>query len=158
MDELGIITHGCSPYGETFIHASEKVADGLKDFGYVMYERGFRMTPAPNSEVLAIIGEPYFQREYDEFSGHDYTPEGHLSGYAAAVKCGRTVVFSVPILEAYGKYAAPNYRILFGNCIDLLLPKPPYATAGQAAWRRVWFKREQRSRPSDQLLSGTPGT
>jgi hypothetical protein len=124
MDELGIITHGCSPYRETFIHASEKVADGLKDFGYVMYERGFRMTPAPNSEVLAIIGEPYFQREYDEFSGHDYTPEGHLSGYAAAVKCGRTVVFSVPILEAYGKYAAPNYRILFGNCIDLLLPKP----------------------------------
>ena len=37
-------------------------------------ERGFRMTPAPNSEVLAIISEPYFRGNTMSSQG-DYTPE-----------------------------------------------------------------------------------
>lgn len=124
MDELGIETHGTSPYSHTFVHASEKVSGGLADYGYVMYEPGFRMTPRLGAEVLATVGEPYFQREYDHFSGHEYTPEDCLSKYAAIVKNGSAITFSVPVLEAYGKHAAPNYRILLGNCIDLLLPEP----------------------------------
>jgi hypothetical protein len=123
MDELGIETHGPSPYSHTFLHASEKVSRGLADYGYVMYETGFRMTPAPGAETLVSVGEPYFQRDYNHFSGHEYTPEDRLSKYAAVVKNGKVITFSVPILEAYGKHAAPNYRILLGNCIDLLLPE-----------------------------------
>jgi hypothetical protein len=124
MDELGIAAFGPSPYTHTFLHASEKVSKGLADYGYVMYEQGFRMKALDGAETLVFVGEPYFQREFNHFSGHEYTPEDRVTEYAAAVKNGRVLTFSVPILEAYGKHAAPNYRILLGNCIDLLLPEP----------------------------------
>ncbi|GLX68440.1 alpha-amylase family protein [Paenibacillus glycanilyticus] len=124
LREMGIEVHGLSPYSHTFLHASPEVSHRLADYGYVMYEKGFRMTPVSGAESLVTIGEPYFQREYNRFSGHEYTPEAQLSPYAAAVKNGKVITFSVPILEAYGKHAAPNYRQLLGNCIDLLISQP----------------------------------
>ncbi|QGQ98377.1 hypothetical protein EHS13_27570 [Paenibacillus psychroresistens] len=124
LDELGIVVHGLSPFTHTFLHANEKVSNGLADLGYVMYEPCFRMVPAPEAEALVQVGEPYFQREYNHFSGHFYTPEDKLSEYAAVIKKGRVITFSVPILEAYGKHAVTNYRILLGNCIDLLIEEP----------------------------------
>lgn len=124
MDELGIEVHGASPYSHTFLHATSEVSDGLPNYGCVMYERGFRMIPSQGAEALVMVGEPYFQREYNHFSGHEYTPENGISEYAAVIQSGRTITFSVPILEAYGKHAVPNYRILLGNCIRRLLPNP----------------------------------
>jgi len=89
-----------------------------------MYEKGFRMKPLEGAESLVKVGEPYFQREFNHFSGHEYTPEDQISEFSAVVKNNRVITFSVPIVEAYGKHAAPNYRTLLGNCIDLLLPQP----------------------------------
>jgi hypothetical protein len=82
------------------------------------------MMPVSGAEALVTVGEPYFQREYNHFLGHEYTPEEKLSKYAAVVKNGKVITFSVPILEAYGKHAPPNYRTLLCNCIELLLPEP----------------------------------
>lgn len=124
MKEFGISTHGPSPFKHTFLHATPAVSIGLADYGYVMYEKGFRMTPETGTESLVAVGEPYFEREYDKFSGHEYTSEVHISSYSATVRKGKVITFSVPILEAYGLHAAPNYRILLGNCIDLLLINP----------------------------------
>ncbi len=124
MEELGILSHGQSEYTHTFLHASGEVSADLPEYGCVMYEPGFRMTPMPQSQSLVTVGKPYFQREYHHFSGHEYTPEDKLSTFSAVVKHGRTVTFSVPILEAYGKHAVPYYRTLLGNCIRLLLPDP----------------------------------
>jgi len=142
MDELGIETYGPSPYSHTYLHASEKVSKGLRDYGYVMYERGFRMKPKPGAEALVMIGEPYFERDYRHFSGHEYTPEDKISDYAAAVRNGQVITFSVPILEAYGKHASPNYRILLGNCIDLLLEKPILRADGPSKLETTVIRKE----------------
>lgn len=124
LEEMGVEVFGESPFTHTFLHASEKVSAGLEDYGYVMYEQGFRMKASEGAESLVQIGEPYFQRDFHQFSGHEYTPEDQLSSYSAAVKNGKVITFSVPIIEAYGKHASPNHRVLLGNCIDLLLPEP----------------------------------
>ncbi len=124
LQEQGIMTHGPSPYTHTFLHPQGAAAQGISDYGHVMYEQGYRMTAGEDADVLIAIGEPYFQRDYTHFSGHEYTPESTLSDYAAAVQCGRVITFAVPFLEAYGKHAQPVYRRLLGNCIDLLMPDP----------------------------------
>jgi hypothetical protein len=124
MNEMGIESDGISPYEHTFLHAGESVSKGMADYGHVMYERGFRMKPQAGAESLAAIGEPYFERDYRHFSGHEYTPEDRLTEYAAVARKGNVITFSVPLFEAYGLHASPNYRILLGNCIDLLIPEP----------------------------------
>lgn len=124
LPDLGIEVEGPSPFSHTFLRATAKVSRGLADYDYVMYEPGFRMKPAGAAESLVRVVEPWFERSWLGFCGHSYTPPAKLSPYSAVVRNGRAITFSVPILEAYGRHAAPNYRTLLRNCIDLLLPRP----------------------------------
>jgi hypothetical protein len=132
LPELGIQVHGQSPYSHTFLRAGAEVNRGLPAFDTVMYENGFRMTPADGAKALVQVVEPYFERTYDHFSGHSYTAPDKLSEYAAAVQNGRVITFSVPLLEAFAKNASVPYRQILGNCIDLLLPQPLIRDGGPA--------------------------
>jgi hypothetical protein len=131
LPELGIQAHGESPYSHTFLRPlAKEIQTSAPAFDHVMYERGFRMTPAGDARALVGVVEPYFERSYDRFSGHEYTAPDKLSPYAAAVQNGRVITFSVPILEAFGKHAAVVYREILGGCIDLLLPRPVIRAGG----------------------------
>ena len=134
LPELGIEAHGASPYTHTFLRPLGEIGRGIPAFDFVMYERGFRMTPAAGTgaQTLVQVVEPYFQRDYDHFSGHEYTPPDRVSEFAAAVQNGRVVTFAVPILEAFGKHASVAYRQILGNCIDRLLPDPLIRDGGPA--------------------------
>ena len=124
LEEQGIEVSGPSPFSHTFLHAEPGADRDIEDYGFVMYEPGYRMKPIAGAQSLVRVGEPYFERSYDRFSGHSYTPEAGLSEYSAVVQNGRVITFSVPIFEAYGKHASPVYRRIIGNCIDRLLPEP----------------------------------
>ena len=39
-----------------------------------MYDRTVRMKAVDGAEAVASIVEPYFEREWFRFSGHEYTP------------------------------------------------------------------------------------
>ena len=97
-----------------------------------MYERGFRMTPGESAQVLCGVVEPYFERSYEHFSGHSYTPPAGLSEYAAIIQSGRAITFAVPLLQAFGQHANVPYRELLGGCLDRLLPRPLLRTGGPA--------------------------
>ena len=124
LKEQGISTHGPSPYSHVFLRPVREIQAGIDPFDTVMYERGFRMTAAKGSQALCRVVEPYFERSYDRFSGHEYTPPDCLSRFAAAVQHGSVITFAVPILEAFGKHANVAYRQILGHCIDRLLPRP----------------------------------
>ena len=142
MEELGIVAHGDSPYTHTFLRPDPAVAQDMAAFDTVMYERGFRMTAAEGAETLCKVVEPYFERTFDHFSGHDYTPPDRLSSYAAAVQRDRAITLSVPLLTAFGKHANVPYRQLLGNCIRRLLPQPLIVDGGPAHLEATAVRRE----------------
>jgi hypothetical protein len=143
LPEMGIEVHGLSPYTHTFMRASDEVRLGLPEFDFVMYEQGYRMTPTSGARSLVQVVEPYFQRSYDHFSGHEYTPPNQVSPYAAAIQNGRVITFSVPLLEAFGKHASLAYRQILGNCIALLLPDPLIRDQGPAHLEATAVRRDQ---------------
>ena len=130
LAELGIEVHGPSPYSHVFLRPFSELQKVTPAFDTVMYERGFRMTPRENAQVLCGIVEPYFERSYEHFSGHSYTPPGDLSEYAAVIQSGRAITFAVPLLQAFGQHANVPYRELLGGCLDRLLPRPLLRTGG----------------------------
>jgi hypothetical protein len=136
LHEQGVVCHGESPYQHTFIHPEPTVRQGLDDYGYVMYERGVRIIPEEGAEVLARVGEPYFERMYNKFCGHWYTPEEKVSEYAAIVKNGRIITMAYPFLTAYAMHAVPMYRDLIGNCIKTLI-EPYVMTNGPSSMEAV---------------------
>ncbi|MCX7013829.1 MAG: alpha-L-fucosidase [Candidatus Sumerlaeota bacterium] len=132
MKELGIETHGESPFTVTYLHSDASLGKDLTALDHVMYERGFRMTPAKGAKALCRVVEPYFERTYDRFCSHRQTPPDRLSRYAAVVQNGRVITFANPIFEAFAKHASVPYRRLVGACLDRLLPQPLLRDQGPA--------------------------
>ncbi|MCH2176930.1 MAG: alpha-L-fucosidase [Lentisphaeria bacterium] len=122
LNEAGIEDFGVSPYSHTFMHVDETIRGDIMDYGHVMYENGRRLKPVAGAKSLCQIGEPYFERDYDHFSGHEYTPENELSAFSGIIHHGNVITFSMPIFKAYGIHAQPIYRKIIGNCMDLLMP------------------------------------
>lgn len=73
---VGDLLHpsGQIPYSHVFLRPFGELQKVTAPFDTVMYERGFRMTPRPGAQVLCGVVEPYFERTYERFSGHSYTP------------------------------------------------------------------------------------
>lgn len=130
LEEQGVVSHGPSPYSHVFLRPERAIQAGIDPFDTVMYEPTVRMTAAKGAQVLCRIVEPYFERSYNRFCGHEYTPPDRLSPFAAVVQKGSVLTFAMPILEAFGKHANVPYRQILGNCLDRLLPQPLLRDAG----------------------------
>lgn len=129
MKELGIEVSGLSPYSHTFLRPL-KGGTATEGFDTVVYERGFRVRPTGEAEALYGVVEPYFERSYDRFSGHLYTPPDKLSEWAAVVRNGPVVSVAVPLLESFGRHANEPYGRLLGELVGALLPDPLVRTSG----------------------------
>lgn len=123
---LGITIEGPSPYSHVFW----RKADGSDDFPHVDYENGLRLLATEDGVVRYTVVEPYFERTWDQFCGHDYTPPGPASPYAAVVTTERAAVFATPLFSAYGRNAATLYRVALGAVLDELLPDPLVRVSG----------------------------
>jgi hypothetical protein len=126
----GVEYFGPSPFSNVFIRPGAPLG-GASGFDHVMYDRTLRLKAAGGGEVLASIVEPYFEREWDRFSGHNYTPTSNVeSEWAAIVQNGKTITAAVPLLQAMGNHGAPAYRELIRGCLERLMPRPALRAGG----------------------------
>jgi hypothetical protein len=133
LDELGIEVDGPSPFTHVFLHPEGPLEQATAPYNTVIYERGFRMTARDGAEVLCGVIEPYFERTYEHFSGHSYTPPRTTqSEYAAVVRSGNVITWAVPVFQSFGLHANVPYRELLGGCLDLVLPDPLVRVGGPA--------------------------
>lgn len=119
-----------APQSHLFLHPVAVVAQGLPDFAHVMYEPTRRLRPDADGEALVLLGEPYFPRTYDRFSGHEYTVEARITDDAAMVQGDRVLTFAPPVFTTYGEHPSPYFRQLFGNCLRRLLRDPLVVAGG----------------------------
>ena len=129
LPQLGVQDAGRSDYTHTYLrHVGED--DG---FAHIMYEPSLALVPSPGAEVLYELIDPYFERSWDAFSGHDYTPAALDTPHAAAaVLHGRTATVAAPLFTAIGKHAAAVYQQLLGDILDRLLPDRLLRVGGPA--------------------------
>ncbi|WP_020574907.1 alpha-L-fucosidase [Actinopolymorpha alba] len=129
LPEQAITVEGDSPYTHTCVRLGDKLRGCTPDFDTVVYERGLRIKPA-GADVLAHVVEPYFERTWEHFSGHSYTPPDRVSDYAAITQNGSVVTIALPWFEAFGRHANVPYREIFGAVLARLLPDPLLRAGG----------------------------
>ena len=154
MKEMGIASHGDSPYTTTYLRPARSTAKCVTATDHVMYDRGFRMTPTRGATKLCSVVEPYFERTYEHFCSHFQTPPAKRSRYAAIVQNGRCITFAVPIFGAYGRHGNTPYRQILGTCIDRLLPQPLIRAGGPAHLETSVIRKGKRT--AVHLLSYIP--
>ena len=125
LDAYKVNYEGAEPYDFTFFEALSDVDQELPDMLTTVYEPGIAMTVTEGSKVLARLYKPYFNHEeWDLYHEHLYIPPKEDTGRPALVECGNIFHFSFPIFKNYINHAAVPHRILFRNCLNLVLSEP----------------------------------
>ncbi|HEY3416216.1 MAG TPA: alpha-amylase family protein, partial [Armatimonadota bacterium] len=96
------------------------------DFSYSYYEGpGSRVQPMPGTQVLAVGHATYFNRTWEHFTSHGFTPPlSQPASYPAVTRNGNVIYLHGPVFTAYQRHGNLTFRELVGNCLRLLLPQP----------------------------------
>jgi hypothetical protein len=118
---------GPSPFTAAFLHREDVDTGG---FDTVAHGRALRATAVPGAEVLARFVRPYFERTWEHFSGHSYTPPDALTDEVAVAVRDRVVAVPWPLLEAFAEHGNEAYRELLGAALTRVLPDPLLQAGG----------------------------
>ena len=124
LKNLGVEMKGDALYSPDFLLPKGKIAKNLPATEHVMYLQGMEVKAKPDSEVLAEVIVPYFNRSYKHFCSHRHTPSAGKVGYPGIVQKGKATYFVHPIFTQYNKNAPRWCKRLFLDTLDLLLPEP----------------------------------
>ncbi|SRR6266568_3445891 len=127
-DEMGVDYLGPCASVPDYFEVTESALHTIvsrPDFAYSLYEGpGVRVAPRSGTARLAEAYESYFNRTWQHFSSHDFTPpQAEAAGYPAITRREDVVYIYGPIFAAYQKHGNLTFRALVGRCLDLLLPE-----------------------------------
>jgi Hypothetical glycosyl hydrolase 6/Beta-galactosidase trimerisation domain len=118
---------GTAPFSTTFLRGVAQrsgEAPPLAPFGVRVHGESFVLDGTVPTEAMMELVFPYFERSYDAFSGHSYTPPAVGSGRGAVVRNNAVIVLAAPLFSAIAEEGNPEYRRIIGECLDALLPRP----------------------------------
>ena len=118
---LPVELHGPSEFTNAFLRREDVDTRG---FDTVAHGRAVRATAAEGATVLARFVRPYFERTWEHFSGHSYTPPDSLTDEVAVAVKDRVVAIPWPLLEAFAEHGNEAYRELLGAALQRVLPDP----------------------------------
>ena len=88
-----------------------------------------RVRPRPGTETLADAYETYFNRTWEHFTSHGFTPAlAQKANYPAVTRRGDVVYLHGPVFGAYQQYGNLAFRALVGQCLRLLVTAPVVET------------------------------
>lgn len=96
-----------------------------RDASHVMYQRGTAVSVGTDTEVLATVDAPYFNRTWQHFCSHAHTPSaGRSAGYPGVTQKGNCIYFAHPVFGQYFTNAPRWCKTLVGAALRRLLPSP----------------------------------
>lgn len=130
LSPLGVVIGSDLPFSHVFLRPTDELG-GSNGFDHVVYRRGVALETTKPATVLCRIVTPYFERSWNEFSGHSYTASsGELADEPAVIQIGSVIVTAVPLLQSVATDAAPVFRDLLRAIVDRLLPRPLVKAGG----------------------------
>jgi hypothetical protein len=123
-DLMGVHYDGPAPFAPDYLLAGPEIADGIAPMPHVCEAAGVRLRAIPGVMTLATSGAPYFNRTWEHFCSHQYTPFSHDSGAPLVVEHGGVITIARPLFAEYAQSSRTVHRRLIANCLARLLPRP----------------------------------
>jgi len=120
--QIGVKYVSPAEYSPDFIRLGKALSSGVPELDLVMYERGSYVEPLGDTETLAKIWNPYFNRTFRTFTSHFHAPVDKESPFPAVTRHGKVLYICAPIFKAYMEHGYFAYKALVENCISLLVP------------------------------------
>src|SRR5690606_10699056 len=123
-DLTGVEDGGPAPFTPDYLMLSDEIAQGIEPMAHSCELPGIRLLPQAGVEVLAYAGDPYFNRTWEHFCSHQYTPLEGQSDDPVIVQKGGVITIARPLFSEYAQSAKRVHKQVIGNCINRLLPQP----------------------------------
>jgi hypothetical protein len=130
LGEMGIEVAGTFEFSHMFLRLDSRLGSIGSSFDVVVAGETLKVVAGDGADVVCELVEPYFERTYEHFSGHGYTPPAQANGYPGVLQRGRVICFAAPLFGAFGAAAYPEYREVIGECIRRLMPDPVLRIGG----------------------------
>lgn len=135
--DLGTDYLGDSEYDCDYTVVKTSLGAQVVSSPFLNYSPGLRTKPT-TGQPLAVIREPFFNRTYGHYSGHENTPyQLEDSAYPAVVRQGNVIFFAHALDRLYYANGLRLHRELFKNAIDLLDTEPVLKVTGLPSSGRV---------------------
>ena len=125
-DLMGVHYAGQAPFAPDYLVLEPELAVGIEPMAYACEKQGARVTLETGVRVLAWAAAPYFNRTWEHFCSHQYTPMDRVTDEAVVVESvdGAVIYCARPLFTEYAETARRVHRQVLANCIARLLPRP----------------------------------
>jgi len=123
-DLMGADYGGPAHYAPDYLMLSDAIAQDIEPMAHSCELPGVRLLPHSGVEVLAYSGQPYFNRTWEHFCSHQYTPLQGQSDEAIIIQNGGVITIARPLFSEYAQSAKRVHRQVIANCLNRLLPQP----------------------------------
>jgi hypothetical protein len=89
-----------------------------------LYEGASQWRAEAPATVLAMLGEPLFQRSPEHYMSHQQTPFDHTTPYAAVARSGKVALLAFPLGQGYYNQGFWIYRRAFQQALGEVLTAP----------------------------------
>jgi hypothetical protein len=141
--EIGAHYQGPAPFAPDYLALEPALADGIEPMFHVCELPGARISAAAGAEVLARSGAPYFNRTWQHFNSHQYTPMDAVSDLPVIIRNGRVLYAARPLFREYAESARLVHRQVLANCLAQLLPRPRVGAHNLPSTAIVTVRRRQ---------------
>jgi hypothetical protein len=123
-DLMGVKYLGPAPYAPDYL-IPDPAWDALPDeVAPVCEQQGVRLAAQAGALILARSGAPYFNRTWEHFCSHLYTPLDGVADDALVVQHGCVITIARPLFREYAETARVPHRQIVDACLRRLLPAP----------------------------------
>jgi hypothetical protein len=122
--EMGVHFQGWASFSPDYLVISPELAEGIEPLPHVCEWKGLTVTAEPGTQALAYAGAPYFNRTWEHFCSHQYTPMSHTSEEPVVTQNGSVIYIARPLFQEYASSARRVHRQVLENCLKRLLPRP----------------------------------
>ncbi len=123
-DVMGAHYGGPADYTPDYLMLSEEISVGIEPMAHSCELAGVKLRPAAGVEVLAYSGQPYFNRTWEHFCSHQYTPLAGQSDQPVIIQNGGVISIARPLFSEYALSAKRVHKQVIANCLNRLLDQP----------------------------------
>jgi hypothetical protein len=124
LERYGLEYAGLSPFTPAYMVPVANFTGDIPPYPYALYEGASQWRAKPPAEVLAVLGEPLFQRSPEHYMSHQQTPFDHTTAYAAVARSGKVALVAFPLGQSYYNQGFWPYRQAFQKALRGVLPAP----------------------------------
>jgi hypothetical protein len=122
--EMGVHYVGPAPFTPDYLVLEPELAADVEPMHHSCEQPGVQIRVDPGVQVLARCGVPYFNRTWDRFCSHQYTPMERATDEPVIAQNGNVIYVARPLFREYADSSRRVHKQILANCIARLLPRP----------------------------------